>query len=455
MSHSFCTIFFRPLECALRGPRLAPKDGGVKVGEQELPIEFPGQTNKGENTMRKVLAAVLMTGMVLAATIAMADELVTVKYNGVLTSGTAQIYVNGASPLPNNYIYVAPMSLTVAGQKVVGFCVDLYHYIATTTYTALAQPAPRTENWCRMADIMEDFQGKVWTSADNTLGAYLQLAIWKLTYPDKTVTTSNATYNAGAQNLINNADPTCHLTCSADAQLSLDVAANMYGQLVVTAALVEQGLPVAGQEIELYADGILFGGGLTGVDGRLTDVYEVGGGAIPGAFSAQTEGRWITRLIPQGTVSQTLQSLAYGEPCSLDATGTFEPTPMGDPLTIGFWKHQFNVATGAKGKAQVPADVLLSYLPLSVFDVTVTSLQQGYDLLWLKKATMKQRAIQQCFATMLNMADGQLAWFTELDLDADGVGDGWFWEFYLAANDAYMAGDYETAHTLCDTINNL
>jgi hypothetical protein len=402
--------------------------------------------------MKKVLVAMTMMVALLMATTAMAEE-VTVKYTGTQTSGTATIWVDGAS---QGTVYVAPMNLVINGVAgFTGFCVDLYHHIyKNVTYKAILEPAPTTWNWCKMGNILQDFD---WTTLNNTSGAALQLAIWKLTYPDQTVKSSNATYNAAAASLIEGASSVCP-SCT-DVELLVDVQANMFGQLEVVATLLSASVPMEGERIELSTDSGAFVGdafGITDGEGKVTGIIELGGDPLPVSITAEFNGYWIQRLIPQGVNYQELQSLMFGDLCLVQSDpGLFDETPMGDPRTIGFWKHQVKIATGGKGKAQVPADVLASFFPITVFDVTVNDAQEAYDLLWLKKATMEQRAVQQCLATLLNKADGQLDWYTDLDLDGDGIGDGWFWEFFLAADTAYYGNDFETAKTLCDDINNL
>lgn len=100
---------------------------------------------------------------------------------------------------------------------------------------------------------------------------------------------------------------------------------------------------------------------------------------------------------------------------------------------------------------------IASWLPLGVFDSAFDSLQSLYDALWIENnsADMDDRAVQQCLGTTLNVAYGQLDWWSLVDLGDDGADDGYFWEFWDDAEAAWDAGDYETAKTICDTINNL
>jgi len=396
-----------------------------------------------------LLSAVAFLAVLAVSSMALA-ETVTVKYTGVQYSGTVHVYRGTQSW----NVYASPMKLLIDGVSQIGFCVDLDHGVTSTPYLANVSDAPREENWCKMAYIVQNYQ-----AVDNFTGAVLQTAIWKLTYPTQNVYVTETAINNAANLLILEAEGTCPLACSEGVVLDVAVTAGMDGLLSVVATLTENGVPVVGQPVDLSTDSGAFidlaGEVETDSFGKIYGTIDMGGDALPVTVTAEASGQWIKILKPVIT-TQTLQSLSYGDPCYYSDTASFDATPMGDPRTIGFWKHQAAVALGKiKGKAQVPAAELAGFLPISVFDLDVTTLSGLYDILWLSKATMAQRAQQQCVATMLNMAYGQLAWYTDLDLDGDGVGDGWFWEFFMAANDAFYAGDFETAKTLCDDINNL
>lgn len=138
------------------------------------------------------------------------------------------------------------------------------------------------------------------------------------------------------------------------------------------------------------------------------------------------------------------------------AEAVFQGSPAGNPRTIGFWKHQLAVWNSNRGHAQVPASTIESWLPFTVFDVTYESLEDLYAALWLEEPEpMQERAIQQCTATMLNLYWGELSWLSMVDTDGDGEVDSLLYQAIDAAEDAYFAGDYETAKTICDNVNNM
>ena len=378
-------------------------------------------------------------------------ETVWAQYKGVQYNQTVHVYRDGAY---YKHVYASPMNLNLDGSMETAFCVDLEHTMGGGLYQAEIIPAPRTANWCQMAFITENYQ-----VYNKFTAAVLQVAVWKLTYPEIDITVSEASIEAAANDLLAESFGTCPLTCGGDVDFAVELWADMYGTIHVLATLLENGEPVAGETVVLDTDSGFFlspanGVGETDANGQLHATIDLDGGSLPLTVTADADGQWFNIIKPTNKY-QTLQTLTYGEPCYYDASGDFDATPLGDPRTIGFWKHQAKTALGGKGKNHVSAATLESWLPIEVFDLVVDSLDGLYDALWVKKASMQQRANQQCLATMLNIAYGQLAWYTDIDLDDDGASDGWFWQLYGQALDAYYAGDFETAKTICDDINNL
>jgi len=140
------------------------------------------------------------------------------------------------------------------------------------------------------------------------------------------------------------------------------------------------------------------------------------------------------------------------------------------PRTIGFWKHQVGVATGGKGNAQIDASTLCSYLDLienhfngnavnqviiyqpPVSDLCPDKLLVLKSLMNLKgSVAMIDRAKQQLMALLLNVASGKLSQ-TEI-ISADGATVSQAITYCDNVIDD-AAGDYETAKTIADEINN-
>ncbi len=169
--------------------------------------------------------------------------------------------------------------------------------------------------------------------------------------------------------------------------------------------------------------------------------------------AAEAAGRSVYLLLSQGNA---YQDMIYTQPgdYTTSATCSIEFDTCGTPRTIGFWKHQVKCALQNK-KAQVSKQTLSSFLPIWILGgVQVDSLQEMYDILWLKNASMRQRAQQQYLATMLNIEWGQIEWSDYVDTNYDGNPDMTLWQAILTANLAFNWKYYEVAKNICDSINN-
>jgi hypothetical protein len=408
--------------------------------------------------MRKLFGSMIALVVALSfvtvanAQISQPDD-VTMIYKGITFKQTVRVYRDNQSW----NVYAGQMNVTIDGEWNNAFCIDLDNSIyANQAYAATIVEAPLTTEVCKMAYILQQYE-----AVDNLTSAALQVAIWKLTYPNQSVWVNNPAVEALANDWIVEADGKCPLACNEEVELAIAIEGNMYGELVLVATLTAGGQPVPGEILELATDkgvllGIVDGAAETDAEGKVYATIDLAGDALPVTVSAWAFGRTIYKIIPTKKVQQ-LQTLTYSDPCEYTDSASFDATPMGDPRTIGFWKHQAKTALGKNKNANqhVPTEMLLSWLPIEVFGLNVDSLQALYDALWVKNASMEQRAQQQCLATLLNVKYAQLGWFTDIDLDQDGEGDGYFWEFFLAANDAFYGGDFETAKTICDDINNL
>lgn len=136
------------------------------------------------------------------------------------------------------------------------------------------------------------------------------------------------------------------------------------------------------------------------------------------------------------------------------------PHGTGDMRTIGFWKHQFAVATeNNKGKAKVKSTTLEDYLATissltSLTDLQGLDLAPAYSILWpTQPADMCTRARQQVLALWLNYASGAVAW-NEMVYN---VLTGEYVQFNVLIyelEDAINSGDCENAKTIADWLNN-
>ncbi len=374
-----------------------------------------------------------------------------VRYTGITYKQTVSVYRDGAY---DTRVYAGQMNLTLDGAATNAFCIDLDHNVGSAYWADLEEV--RGEPWCELAWIIDNYP-----VTDNTSSAIKQVAIWKAYYAaDETITVTDSVsgvdINAEADALV--AEAQCDVTnCTDPVTTDVDVYGASDG-LVYADLYVEQGgAAVEGLSVFVELDGGALldpadGWATTDGDGYATVVIELDGDTevdVDFAFSGTT----IYALVPDPATQQLLT--VTSETCDFDDAGSFAVTPLGDPRTIGFWKHQAKIGhTGSGGRAHVDGATLESWLPISVLGADVTSLEDMYDLLWLKKADMDERAQQQCLATMLNIAYGELGWFSEADHDGDGTSD-YFWELWTDVEGYYASGDFEAAKDICDGVNNL
>ena len=230
---------------------------------------------------------------------------------------------------------------------------------------------------------------------------------------------------------------------------------------VVSADCPVPGTGLLGVEVDVYDSlGNLIANAVTDVNGY----YEV--------LELDADDYTITVVTPLGyQVSPDEQAVTVvgGDTVIVDfALTCVEITAS--PRTIGFWKHQVGVATGGKGRAQIDAATLCDYLDLvenhfngnAINQVIIyqppssglcdDKLQVLKALLNLKGSVdMIDRAKQQLMALLLNVASGKLSQTEIISADGATVSQA------ITYSDNVIddpAGNYETAKTICDEINN-
>lgn len=391
----------------------------------------------------------LIVGSSLLSGVALASE--TVLFNGATTGLSLTITRSTGRIQPT---FVGTMDATIDGDHEAVYCVDLDHGISNgQSYEADLVEVGNESPWCEINWIITNGDASTATGA-----AAVQLAVWQATYAASgvTVSSSSATVNAAAAELLADSAGQCPLTCDAGAvSFEASSASAADGYVYTTLTVTQDGLPASGQWVSVsVTDGALVtdSEAMTDADGQVTIQIDPDGTTSSVAFSL--DGASLYQLVPVGNVQLLIATTL--ETCSYETSESFEDVAFGDPRTIGFWGHNVGIANGtARGHAQVGAATIAGWLPITVFDTTYSTIGQMDAALQLSRASMRQRADQQCLATMLNLEYGQYGWLTEIDTDGDGVADTAFWQLWSDISAAYAAGSYEAAKTGCDTINNL
>ncbi|TNF36755.1 MAG: PhoPQ-activated pathogenicity [Gammaproteobacteria bacterium] len=135
--------------------------------------------------------------------------------------------------------------------------------------------------------------------------------------------------------------------------------------------------------------------------------------------------------------------------------------PVNDPQPASFWKHE--VASALKNKAAtIEIDTLKSYLPIPVFDIIASTLDDALDMLKIrfgwndgKLSTTPLQAVAQreCLSTRFNIQHGEIGWYSDVDL-------WWFgnkplWQHYAQAHQAALNNHPGEAMMICMMINQL
>jgi hypothetical protein len=213
------------------------------------------------------------------------------------------------------------------------------------------------------------------------------------------------------------------------------------------------------------------------------DLYEIGSGALIASAVTDMTGYYEMCDIMTGDYNATIvtplgytatsEEIAVTVPGGDYAYASFDLNcveGMGEPRTIGFWKHQVAVAISGRGNAQVDATDLCGYLDdvethfnsNAVNQVIIYDAPDGAtceekfliakDLLNLHGAqTMEARARQQLMALLLNVAAGYLHQTAVISDDGAIVSQAiTFCDNVI--DDPF--GDYELAKDIADMINN-
>jgi len=221
--------------------------------------------------------------------------------------------------------------------------------------------------------------------------------------------------------------------------------------------------PLHGVEIDAYSDlGVLVGQGVTDTNGYYI-LSDLPANAVYN----------LVIIAPLGYTAAP-NEIQVNIPCNDTITADFSLScrfAAADPRTIGFWKHQFGVAAGGKGNAQIDGDSLCSYLNMIEEHFNSNSINQvvlymspspdavcleklfvARELLNLKgSVSMVARARQQLMALLLNVAAGYFHQTDIISKDSANVSQAITYCDNLIDD---PEGNHELAKTIADIINN-
>ncbi|MEM9387827.1 MAG: PhoPQ-activated protein PqaA family protein [Pseudomonadota bacterium] len=124
--------------------------------------------------------------------------------------------------------------------------------------------------------------------------------------------------------------------------------------------------------------------------------------------------------------------------------------PIGTPRGVLYWACQAAGASACDNVDFTP-DELEALLPVSVFGEYISDLASLSEVLLTLSEDPAVKARRACAATRLNIAAGELGWYSSLELGL--LGGGPLWRFYGRAEEAFETGASARADRLCDRIN--
>ena len=220
----------------------------------------------------------------------------------------------------------------------------------------------------------------------------------------------------------------------------------------------------------------------TAAAGVTIDAFAVGSVTLAASTATDASGHYsltlpsgdyniviVTPLGYTATPEEQVVTVTAGQTTPLDFSLACVP-PSGDVQVVGFWKHQVGVALGGKGTAAIDADTFLGYLDLIAahFNSNLVNPVAIYvpppnndpgDKLTIASAILNikgsdgayDRARQQLFALLLNVASGRLS--TTSVVSKDGATASQAITYCDNIIDS-PTGDYSKARTIAEDINN-
>ena len=284
---------------------------------------------------RSTTLAALAVVLVLSSSSAASAEVVSAAFTDFSPYAWLPITVDGVDV---GYKPAGVTHVLVGGQPQVSFCLELDKPVLFdgTPFLAELSTPPAASPWCEMGWLLATH-----APLDSTSASVLQLAVWKLAHaerlPPEVVASADAAVELAALELLAEAAGRCLMTCAPDTHVTVDLAAGGAGQVVGAVTVVQGGLPVQGQEVQVHVSGGVLlqpasGVGLTDGAGRLA-VRVLPAGSGPVTVSAGTTGSDLRVLDPLDDGLQAMMSFFLGEPCSFGGSAWFHactPTPDTD-----------------------------------------------------------------------------------------------------------------------------
>ena len=127
--------------------------------------------------------------------------------------------------------------------------------------------------------------------------------------------------------------------------------------------------------------------------------------------------------------------------------------PVGTPRGPRYWARQ--VEAVASGGGDFDPATVSGWFPLPVMGEVVPDPAAAAALLRHRPADAAARARRQCLATRLNVAAGELGWYSRLGPDALPVAPHrrYLWRWWTRAHEAFTGGDPRMAAVVCRVIN--
>ncbi len=122
--------------------------------------------------------------------------------------------------------------------------------------------------------------------------------------------------------------------------------------------------------------------------------------------------------------------------------------PIGHPRGPRYW-------AAAVDRGEVDPETFAGWFPVPVMGRVIRDADEALALLHSHPRDVARRALRQCLATRLNVAAGELGWYSRLGPDALPVAPDrrYLWRWWTRAHEAFTGGHPGAAGVICRLIN--